>query len=174
MREHVAFLNLGVLPASPAVGPGGTGWTNRPDVEFRYLVSFLAIADELHFGRAAARLHLAQPSLSQQLQRLEREVGVQLVNRTSHAVRLTPAGEAFRAEAPARRAQVGAGARAARTVVRALPARPEPGPARRDHPRGGPRRRVGLHPVWRAGDGSPVLEAFLDSLAASGPFSSAA
>ena len=68
-------------------------------MEFRYLVSFLAIADELHFGRAAARLHLAQPSLSQQLQRLEREVGVQLVSRTSHAVHLTPAGVAFRAEA---------------------------------------------------------------------------
>ncbi len=62
-------------------------------------MSFLAIAEELHFGRAAARLHLAQPSLSQQLQRLEREVGVELVSRTSHAVRLTPAGEAFRTEA---------------------------------------------------------------------------
>ena len=68
-------------------------------MEFRYLVSFLAIAEELHFGRAAARLHLAQPSLSQQLQRLERDVGVQLVSRTSHEVRLTPAGEAFRGEA---------------------------------------------------------------------------
>ncbi|MDN5914547.1 MAG: LysR family transcriptional regulator [Pseudonocardia sp.] len=68
-------------------------------MEFRYLVSFLAIAEELHFGRAAARLHLAQPSLSQQLQRLEREVGVELVSRTSHEVRLTPAGVAFRAEA---------------------------------------------------------------------------
>jgi DNA-binding transcriptional LysR family regulator len=68
-------------------------------MEFRYLVSFLAIAEELHFGRAAARLHLAQPSLSQQLQRLEREIGVELVSRTSHEVRLTPAGDAFRAEA---------------------------------------------------------------------------
>lgn len=68
-------------------------------MEFRYLESFLAIAEELHFGRAAARLHLAQPSLSQQLQRLERDVGVELVSRTSHEVRLTPAGEAFRTEA---------------------------------------------------------------------------
>jgi len=68
-------------------------------MEFRYLVSFLAIAEELHFGRAAARLHLAQPSLSQQLQRLEREIGVELVSRTSHEVRLTPAGMAFRLEA---------------------------------------------------------------------------
>lgn len=68
-------------------------------MEFRHLESFLVIAEELHFGRAATRLHLAQPSLSQQLQRLERDVGVELVSRTSHEVRLTPAGEAFRAEA---------------------------------------------------------------------------
>ncbi|ODU07552.1 MAG: LysR family transcriptional regulator [Pseudonocardia sp. SCN 72-86] len=67
-------------------------------MEFRYLRSFLAIADELHFGRAAQRLHLAQPSLSQQLQRLERDVGVELVRRSSHEVKLTPAGEAFRTE----------------------------------------------------------------------------
>lgn len=59
-------------------------------------MSFLAIADELHFGRAAARLHLAQPSLSQHLQRLERAVGVELVARNSHEVRLTPAGVVFR------------------------------------------------------------------------------
>ncbi|WP_219420397.1 LysR family transcriptional regulator [Pseudonocardia nigra] len=68
-------------------------------MEFRYLRSFLAIAEELHFGRAATRLHLAQPSLSQQLQRLERDVGVELVRRSPHEVRLTAAGEAFREEA---------------------------------------------------------------------------
>ncbi|GAA1279269.1 LysR family transcriptional regulator [Streptomyces aureus] len=68
-------------------------------MELRHMVSFLAIAEELHFGRAAARLHLAQPSLSQHLQRLERAVGVQLVLRNSHEVRLTPAGEAFREQA---------------------------------------------------------------------------
>ncbi|MBB5158543.1 LysR substrate-binding domain-containing protein [Saccharopolyspora phatthalungensis] len=65
-------------------------------MELRHLVSFLSIAEELHFGRAAARLHLAQPSLSQHLQRLERSVGVALVARNSHEVRLTPAGETFR------------------------------------------------------------------------------
>jgi DNA-binding transcriptional LysR family regulator len=62
-------------------------------MEFRHLISFLAIAEERHFGRAATRLHLAQPSLSQQLQRLERDIGVKLVERTSHQVSLTPAGE---------------------------------------------------------------------------------
>jgi DNA-binding transcriptional LysR family regulator len=68
-------------------------------LEFRHVASFLVLAEELHFGRAAARLHMAQPSLSQQLQRLERQVGVQLVARTSHRVWLTPAGEAFQREA---------------------------------------------------------------------------
>jgi DNA-binding transcriptional LysR family regulator len=68
-------------------------------MELRHIASFLVLAEELHFGRAAARLHIAQPSLSLQLQQLERRVGVQLVARTSHRVRLTPAGEAFRREA---------------------------------------------------------------------------
>jgi DNA-binding transcriptional LysR family regulator len=68
-------------------------------MELRHLVSFLAVAEELHFGRAAARLHLAQPSLSQQIQRLERTVGAQLIERTSHQVSLTPAGEVLRESA---------------------------------------------------------------------------
>ncbi|GAA2454351.1 LysR family transcriptional regulator [Actinomadura vinacea] len=65
-------------------------------MELRHVRSFLAIAEELHFGRAAARLHLAQPSLSQHLRQLERAVGAELVSRTSRDVRLTPAGEVFR------------------------------------------------------------------------------
>lgn len=68
-------------------------------MEFRHLVSFLAIAEEAHFGRAARRLNLTQPSLSQHLAKLERDVGVQLIARTSREVRLTPAGVAFRTEA---------------------------------------------------------------------------
>lgn len=75
-------------------------------MDFRHLESFLAIADELHFGRAAARLHLTQPSLSQQLQRLERGLGVELVARTSHEVRLASAGHVFREQAKLIVAQV--------------------------------------------------------------------
>lgn len=86
-------------------------------MELRHLHSFLAISEELHFGRAAQRLHLAQPSLSQQLQRLEQSVGVQLVARSSHEVRLTPAGEAFYPEAKAVLAQVERASEAARQAA---------------------------------------------------------
>ncbi|WIX75953.1 LysR substrate-binding domain-containing protein [Amycolatopsis carbonis] len=68
-------------------------------MEYRHVLAFLAIADELHFGRAALRLHLTQPSLSQQLQRLECTLGVELVARTTHEVHLTRAGQAFEVEA---------------------------------------------------------------------------
>ncbi|GLZ36535.1 LysR family transcriptional regulator [Actinokineospora sp. NBRC 105648] len=67
-------------------------------MQFQQLVSFLAIAEEHNFGRAARRLHLAQSSVSLQLKRLEREVGVELVSRSSHQVRLTAAGEVFLGE----------------------------------------------------------------------------
>jgi DNA-binding transcriptional LysR family regulator len=68
-------------------------------LELRQLTYFLAVAQERHFGRAAAKLFIGQPTLSQQVQRLERQLGVLLLARTSHDVRLTPAGEAFRVEA---------------------------------------------------------------------------
>lgn len=67
--------------------------------EIRTLRYFLAVAEELHFGRAAARLHIAQPSLSVQIRKLEQGMGVALFERTSRRVTLTRAGEVLLAEA---------------------------------------------------------------------------
>ncbi|MBU1801647.1 MAG: LysR family transcriptional regulator [Actinobacteria bacterium] len=67
-------------------------------MELRHLEVFRVLAEELHFGRTAQRLFLAQPSVSQQLRRLEDELGVRLVHRTSRSVRLSSAGTAFLAE----------------------------------------------------------------------------
>lgn len=66
------------------------------DVGIRHLRSFLAVADELHFGRAAKRMGIAQSAVSQQIRRLEGAVGAQLLTRTSRRVTLTPAGQILR------------------------------------------------------------------------------
>ncbi|MCS3430190.1 LysR substrate-binding domain-containing protein [Klebsiella sp. BIGb0407] len=64
-------------------------------IETRLLHQFIAVAEELHFNRAAKRLHMAQPPLSQAIRRLEEGIGAALFERTNRRVSLTPAGTAF-------------------------------------------------------------------------------
>jgi DNA-binding transcriptional LysR family regulator len=68
-------------------------------LETRELAYFLAVADELHFGRAASQLGIAQPALSKAIRRLERRLGISLFERTSRAVTLTTAGQVLAREA---------------------------------------------------------------------------
>jgi DNA-binding transcriptional LysR family regulator len=85
-------------------------------IELRHLRYFVAVAEELHFRRAAERLHMSQPPLSQQIRGLERELGVELFLRTQRRVELTPAGERLLVEARAVLEAVDAAVRATRRV----------------------------------------------------------
>lgn len=66
-----------------------------PDIELRVWRQFLAVAETLHFGRAAVQLHMTQPPITQAIQQLERRLGVLLFERTRRSVALTPAGAAL-------------------------------------------------------------------------------
>lgn len=78
---------------------GDRDLARRPNIELRHLRAFVVAAEELHFTRAASRLHLCQQGLSAQIRHLEHELGVTLFRRTTRKVELTEAGETFREQA---------------------------------------------------------------------------
>lgn len=89
-------------------------------MEFRHLRCFVALAEELHFGRAAQRLAITQPPLSLNIQQLEASVGARLFERNSRGVSLTAAGDAFLPKATALLEQAAQAAREAREVGQGL------------------------------------------------------
>ena len=113
-------------------------------VELRHFRYFTAVAEELHFGRAAKRLHISQPSLSQAIRSLEAELGCTLLRRTSRRVELTTAGEVLLERARATVAMADAAVEAAREAGRGVAGV----------------LRVGVTPLTRHGVAPAVLEAF--------------
>lgn len=89
-------------------------------MELRHLRYFVAVAEHLHFSRAAAQLHLTQPALSRQIRDLETELGVKLLQRHGTRTALTPAGERFRARARELLAAADAAVEEARTAARQM------------------------------------------------------
>ena len=87
-------------------------------VELRHLRYFLAVAEELHFSRAAERLQIAQPALSQQIRKLETEIGVALFHRTKRTVELSAAGQAMVRPARQALAEAAAAVEAAQRAAR--------------------------------------------------------
>ncbi|MFF7472797.1 LysR substrate-binding domain-containing protein [Streptomyces sp. NPDC008092] len=91
------------------------------ELETRQLRYFVTVAEELHFGRAAARLDMAQPPLSRAIRELERQLGVTLLERTTRQVTLTPAGEVLLRDARTALEAIGAARRRARHAGESAP-----------------------------------------------------
>jgi DNA-binding transcriptional LysR family regulator len=112
--NHLPGRDSGFSGKEPRNGPDSDGVAG---MELRQLRYFVTLAEELHFGRAAEREHIVQSALSQQVQRLERELGVRLLERSTHHVALTAAGVVFLVEARQILAHAGRAAEAARSAA---------------------------------------------------------
>jgi len=88
------------------------------EMELRHLRYFLAVAEELNFTRAARRLHISQPPLTQQIQALEVEIGLQLFDRSKYRIQLTDAGRAFACEVKRILGELGSAVRSAQRAAR--------------------------------------------------------
>src|SRR5580704_8288044 len=94
------FMASSIRP-HPRAGPmllsfkGDADWLSGGEMELRHLRTFLAVAEELSFRRAATKLHVTQPALSRQIRDLEEELGVELLVRAPKGIALSPAGQAF-------------------------------------------------------------------------------
>jgi DNA-binding transcriptional LysR family regulator len=147
-----------------------------PDLDLRLVRYFTVVAEHLHFGRAAAALRLAQPSLSRQIRHLEQQLGARLLDRTPQGSRLTEAGEVF---LPHARALLRSATQAAaRTRAAAEPSRITIGyitnvivtPAVRDLRRRHPDAEVrALHLDWNEARAA-LLDHRVDALVARLPF----
>ena len=96
-RHRADVQDLSGNPLIPKRHDPYAGGVNDPgqDLDLRLVRYFTVVAAHRHFGRAAADLHVAQPALSRQIQRLEKQLGTRLLDRTPRGARLTPAGEEF-------------------------------------------------------------------------------
>ena len=113
MRTHYSATPNNLVARHTSSGRPGYGH----DVELRQLEAFVAVATELHFGRAADRLHIAAPTLSDLIRRLERELGTPLFTRTPRQVAITSAGAELLTRAKVILDEVAAGIAAVKTMV---------------------------------------------------------